>query len=215
MKDFEKNDYANHYIKDMSLKLPGYFLMFDLLFKGVLPVEINKEISAILSIGGGEIEVNELQQLFPNAACTLLDSSDKMLEQVKASLSDENGNIDYVHQAFEEYQTDAKFQLIFSLLVIHFIENKEAFLTKIFQLLDREGICIISAFSNQHVEWWKEYALNNGANKEEVMRTFSSQSDVMNSVEPNQIEASARKAGFTSIEKIAQILSIDLWLLKK
>ncbi|MCB5955174.1 class I SAM-dependent methyltransferase [Enterococcus sp. CWB-B31] len=214
MKDFEKENYAAYYTEDIALKLPGYFLMFDLIFKGVLPVEAQKKIDNILLVGGGEIESGMLLKQYPTASYTFVDPSKEMLERVKRSLP-KNERLIYKNQAFEEYQTEQCFQLVLSLLVIHFIEDKEAFLYKLYRLLDHKGICIVSAFSNQHLEWWKEYAIKNGANKEEVMRTFLNQEEVMQSVTPRKIEEFASSAGFVKVEKIAQILSIDLWLLKK
>lgn len=102
MKKFNNKVYAENYINDISLKIPGYDLMFDLIFKGVIPVEMQSTLANILSVGGGEIEMNNLLEIFPNASYTLLDSSQDMLNMVKNSINSDNSHIEYINQSFEE-----------------------------------------------------------------------------------------------------------------
>ena len=216
MKNFNNKVYAENYINDISLKIPGYDLMFDLIFKGVIPVEMQSTLANILSVGGGEIEMNNLLELFPNASYTLLDSSQDMLNMVKNSINSDNSHIEYINQSFEESKLkNDNYQLILSLLVAHFIEDKETFFKEIYRVLDKEGIFIVSAFSNQHLDWWKEYTIANGANKADVLNTYNHQEKVMKSIDPNELELLVKEIGYSKVEKVAQILSIDLWILKK
>lgn len=212
MKDFNKDNYAKEYINDISLKLPGYFLMFDLIFNGVLPSE-SIQPNNILNIGAGEIELNELITMYENSTIDVVDASPKMIEQLKSNI--ESNRIHYHCMMFDEFEIKTNYNLIISLLVIHFVEDKQSFLKKVYDALEDQGVFILSAFSNEQLEWWKNTAIANGANADEVNSTYEHQETKMKSVSADTIEEFAHNAGFKHIEKIAHILSIDLWILKK
>ncbi|MFV0394034.1 MAG: class I SAM-dependent methyltransferase [Coprobacillaceae bacterium] len=177
----------------------------------------NKSINTILSIGGGVLEIVKSYETYPQANLTFIDASKNMIEKVNEILIDNNIE-DYVNSIcspFEMYETNEKFNLSLSLLVIHFIENKEQFLTKIYNLLEENGICILSAFSNYHLDWWETFAIHNGANIEQVSNTRHHPENTMALTTALNIEEMAKKTGFKKVEKIAHILSIDLWILTK
>lgn len=216
MKDFNSDEYAAMYMKDMEAKIPGYSLMFDLIFHGVLPVEA-KEAHSILSVGGGLIEVMKSYDAYKDANFTLVDPSRNMIEKIQNELAEYgiNDYAEFICSSFETYEGKKCFDLCFSLLVIHFVKDKEQFLRKIYDSLELDGVCILSAFSDYHLDWWETYAIHNGANMEQVGNTRKNPQSTMACTNAEEIEQIVRNVGFSSMEKIAQMLPVDVWLLRK
>ena len=124
-------------------------------------------------------------------------------------------NLEYICDKFENYKNDKTFQLCLCLLVLQFVEKPRSFLKKIYNSLDKNSLFIISIFSNKQLAYWKEFALSRGAKKEQVEKTFSNQSEVMNVLSPDYIENLLKEIGFSKIEKICEILSVDMWIAEK
>ena len=216
MKDFNSDEYAAMYMKDMEAKIPGYSLMFDLIFHGVLPVEA-KEVHSILSIGGGLVEVMKSYDAYKDASFTLVDPSENMIGKIQEELEEYNISeyVEFKCSSFETYENERCFDLCLSLLVIHFVSDKEQFLRNIYNSLEADGFCVLSAFSDYHLDWWETYAIHNGANAEQVGNTRKNPQSTMACTSADEIEMIANNTGFHSIEKIAQILSVDVWILRK
>lgn len=51
--------------------------------------------------------------------------------------------------------------------------------------------------------------------EEQVEKTFDCQSEVMNVLSADYIEKLLKKAGFSKIEKVCEVLSVSMWVLKK
>lgn len=88
-------------------------------------------------------------------------------------------------------------------------------LSKIYNSLDKNSLFIISIFSNKQLAYWKEFALSRGAKKEQVEKTFNNQSEVMNVLSPDYTEILLKEIGFLKVEKICEILSVDMWIAEK
>lgn len=86
---------------------------------------------------------------------------------------------------------------------------------KIYKSLDKDGIFIISIFSNRQLDYWKEFALTRGARKEQVEKTFGSQSEVMNVLSTDYVEKLLKETGFSKIEKVCEVLSVSMWAVRK
>lgn len=218
MKDFDKDEYATAYVADMETKIPGYQLIFELIFSGVLPVELaNRKPTHILSIGGGEIELERLAHSFPLAEITVIDPSSKMLDLTKERFEATSrlANHQFINLPFEEYPLTKEAELSLCLLVLHFIEDKQVFLGKLYQSLTADGIAIISVFTPYHLDWWQSFALSQGANQAEVRQMATNPAKLMAKAQSESIETVAKAAGFFEVEKIAHILPVEVWLLKK
>ena len=101
------------------------------------------------------------------------------------------------------------------LLALQFVKNPKSFLKKIYNNLDENGILIISIFSNKQLNYWKEFALARGARKEQVEKMFYNQSEVMNILSVDYVENLLKEIGFSKIEKICEVISVSMWILKK
>ena len=124
-------------------------------------------------------------------------------------------NLEYICDKFENYTNNKNFQLCLCLLVLQFVDNTKKFLEKIYKSLDKDGIFIISIFSNRQLNYWKEFASARGARKEQVEKTFGSQSEVMNVLSADYVEKLLKETGFFKIEKVCEVLSVSMWVLKK
>ena len=95
------------------------------------------------------------------------------------------------------------------------LKTLEVFLEKIYNSSDKNSLFIISIFSNKQLAYWKEFALSRGAKKEQVEKTFNNQSEVMNILSPEYVEGLLKESGFSKIERICEVLSTDMWVVRK
>lgn len=211
MKEFK----VNNYLEDIRKKIPAYDLMLEIIFNSILPLETNiLEIKNILAIGGQSFEVKNLSDIYNESKITVVEPSDVMIDIIKNECRDIN-NLEYIFDKFENYRSDRSFQLCLCLLVLQFVKEPKGFLEKIYSSLEDDGLLILSIFSNKQLAYWKEFALSRGAKKEQVEKTFSKQSEVMNVLSPAYVENLLKEAGFSKIEKICEVLSVDMWIIKK
>ena len=205
----------NNYLEDIRKKIPAYDLMLEIIFNSILKVKIDiSQIKNILAIGGQSFEAKNLSEIYNNSKITIVEPSEIMLNIVKNECKDLK-NLEYICDKFENYKDDKTFQLCLSLLVLQFVEKPKSFLKKIYNSLDKNSLFIISIFSNKQLAYWKEFALSRVAKKEQVEKTFSNQSEVMNVLSPDYIENLLKEIGFSKIEKICEILSVDMWIAEK
>lgn len=205
----------DNYLEDIRKKIPAYDLMIEILFNSVLKVE-NKilEIKDILSIGGQSLEIKNLSDIYKDSKITVVEPSEIMINIIKNEYNNLK-NLEYICDKFENYTNNKNFQLCLCLLVLQFVDNPKKFLEKIYKNLDKDGIFIISIFSNRQLNYWKEFALSRGARKEQVEKTFGSQSEVMNVLSADYVEKLLKETGFSKIEKVCEVLSVSMWVLQK
>ena len=193
---------TDSYLEDIRKKIPAYDLMIEILFNSVLKVEDKiLEIKDILSIGGQSLEIKNLSDIYKDSKITVVEPSETMINIVKNECNNLK-NLEYICDKFENYTNNKNFQLCLCLLVLQFVDNPKKFLEKII-------------FSNRQLNYWKEFALARGARKEQVEKTFGCQSEVMNVLSADYIEKLLKKAGFSKIEKVCEVLSVSMWVLKK
>ena len=205
----------DNYLEDIRKKIPAYDLMLEIIFNAVLKVETRiLTVKNVLSIGGQSFEVRNLSKIFGNSEVTVIEPSEIMINIVKNECNNLK-NLEYICDKFENYKNNKNFQLCLCLLVLQFVKNPKSFLKKIYNSLDENGILIISIFSNKQLNYWKEFALARGARKEQVEKMFYNQSEVMNILSVDYVENLFKGIGFSKIEKICEMLSVSMWVLKK
>ena len=206
---------TDSYLEDIRKKIPAYDLMIEILFNSVLKVEDKiLEIKDILSIGGQSLEIKNLSDIYKDSKITVVEPSETMINIVKNECNNLK-NLEYICDKFENYTNNKNFQLCLCLLVLQFVENPKSFLEKIYKSLDKNGVFIISVFSNKQLNYWKEFALARGARKEQVKKTFRNQSEVMNVLPADYVENLLKEIGFSKIEKVCEILSVSMWAVRK
>ena len=203
------------YLEDIRKKIPAYDLMIEILFNSVLKVETKiLKIKDILSIGGQSLEIKNLSDIYKDSKITVVEPSEIMINIVKNECNNLK-NLEYICDKFENYTNNKNFQLCLCLLVLQFVDNPKKFLEKIYNSLDKDGIFIISIFSNRQLNYWKEFALARGARKEQVEKTFRNQSGVMNVLSADYVENLLKETGFFKIEKVCEVLSVSMWIVRK
>ncbi|PID67423.1 MAG: methyltransferase [Fusobacteriales bacterium] len=214
MKEFN----SNKYLEDIRKKIPGYDLMFELIFNSILKIEFpNLKINNTLAIGSNVKEINSLLDTYLVEEIHLIEPSRVMLEMVK----EENKNfpnekkVKYICEKFENYKTDKKYDLCLCSLVLQFVEKPDIFLEKIYRALNIGGKLALSIFSNEQLNYWREFALSRGANKEQVEKTFSNQKEVMNELQVLEIEKILKLIRFKRVEKVFQVFSTVMWIIEK
>ena len=206
---------TDSYLEDIRKKIPAYDLMIEILFNSVLKVETRiLTVKNILSIGGQSFEIQNLSKVYKDSKITTIEPSETMRSIIKNECKNLK-NLEYICDKFENYKNNKNFQLCLCLLVLQFVDNPKKFLEKIYKSLDKDGIFIISIFSNRQLNYWKEFALSRGARKEQVEKTFGSQSEVMNVLSADYVEKLLKETGFSKIEKVCEVLSVSMWVLKK
>ena len=203
------------YLEDIRKKIPAYDLMIEILFNSVLKVETKiLQIKDILSIGGQSLEIKNLSDIYKDSKITVVEPSEIMINIVKNECNNLK-NLEYICDKFENYTNNKNFQLCLCLLVLQFVDNPKKFLERIYRSLDKDGIFIISIFSNRQLNYWKEFALARGARKEQVEKTFRNQSRVMYVLSADYVENLLKETGFSKIEKVCEVLSVSMWVVRK
>ena len=205
----------DNYLEDIRKKIPAYDLMLEIIFNAVLKVEIRiLTVKNVLSIGGQSFEIQNLSKIYKDSKITTIEPSETMMSIIKNECKNLK-NLEYICDKFENYKNNKNFQLCLCLLVLQFVENPKSFLEKIYKNLDENGVLVISIFSNKQLNYWKEFALARGARKEQVEKMFYNQSEVMNILSVDYVENLFKGIGFSKIEKICEMLSVSMWVLKK
>ena len=205
----------DNYLEDIRKKIPAYDFMLEIIFNAVLKVETRiLTVKNVLSIGGQSFEIQNLSKVYKDSKITTIEPSETMMSIIKNECKNLK-NLEYICDKFENYKDDKTFQLCLCLLVLQFVEKPRSFLEKIYNSLDKNSLFIISIFSNKQLAYWKEFALSRGAKKEQVEKTFNNQSEVMNVLSSDYTETLLKEIGFLKVEKICEILSVDMWIAEK
>ena len=208
----------NNYLEDIRKKIPAYDLMLEIIFNSILKVKTNiSQIKNILAIGGQSFEAKNLSEIYNNSKITIVEPSEIMLNIVKNECKDLK-NLEYICDKFENYKDDKTFQLCLCLLVLQFVEKPRSFLEKIYNSLDKNSLFIISIFSNKQLAYWKEFALSRGAKKESGASSaysFANSFQYAICLEWLYTEILLKEIGFLKVEKICEILSVDMWIAEK
>ena len=210
MKEFKNKDYAT----EIRQKIPGYDVMLDVIFRGVLlRLAPSLKVDKVLALASQTDELNALASLFPKAGVTVVEPSEAMLQELKRQVH--LPQAEYLNCRFEEAVLPSAYQIFSCLLVLQFVENPSFFLRKIYESLSEDGLLILSFFSNQQLGYWKTLASELGANQQQVQRTYENQAGLMNSLSPQEVADMLENAGFTNIEQVCQVLSTFVWIIRK
>lgn len=107
----------------------------------------NSKINSVLEIGSGAgILLNELKTFFPNVKFQGVDPNESgyyRYKQVYDSLNKKDFNIENVQ--IEEFSSDSKFDLIFSINVFEHVRDWTKYIERTENLLNKNGLSIIFA----------------------------------------------------------------------
>ena len=210
MKTFDNTAYQ----QDIRRKIPGYETMLQIIFQAVLPEHFSEgNPKKVLAIAGQLDELAGLEECFGQVDLTLVEPSPTMLELVKKQNFLQN--VTYVNSSLEEAELEASYQLCLSLLVLHFAKDPKFFLQKLYDHLDSNGVLILSLFSSQLLDYWRQFALAQGVPEEQVAVVYQQDSEWMKALPIEEVESLFDAVSFTKVERVCQILSTAVWVLRK
>ncbi len=210
MEKFQNPDYG----EDIRKKIPGYDAMLGIIFDIVLPANYHQQPEKVLAIASQADELAGLDKHFKGLEVTLVEPSSSMMEQVQKQ--EHFQTIRYIQDTFEAAPiSPSTYQLSLCLLVLHFAKNPKHFLRKIYDSLQDGGLLVLSLFSKEQLEYWRYFALTNGVPKEQVDVVCQQPSKWMTLLSAEQVENLLKEIGFSSIERICQMLPTVVWLIRK
>ncbi|QAY67987.1 class I SAM-dependent methyltransferase [Paenibacillus protaetiae] len=132
---------ANNYDQQRRQLIP----CFDQFYGMALSLlETNKPAPRILDLGAGTgLFSTMVMQQFPNASLTLVDFSDKMLNEAKKRFGS-NSNVSYITGDYTSYPFDQTYDFVVSSLSIHHLPHmgKRQLFINIYNMLEDGGIFV-------------------------------------------------------------------------
>ena len=125
----------------------------------------HSSVSSILELGpGAGTWSKRIRAKYPQAKMTLVDISKEMLGRAKKVLGTEN--VTYIESAFEDFQTQERFDFFLSSRVIEYIDEKDVFAQKLFEVLEpgAKGLIItkLPHYTRMKMQGKKVSALHTG-----------------------------------------------------
>ncbi|WP_238650616.1 class I SAM-dependent methyltransferase [Paenibacillus piscarius] len=226
---------GDQYIQNISRKIPGYTLQYDLMDTLLTARLDEREKPELLVVGaGGGQEILKLGLSHPAWSFTGLDTSDSMLQAAKQRLEASGllglpGLPDRVRLHLTElsaWSSNALYDAATCMLVLHFVqgrENKLALLRSIAARLQPGAPLCMSAICGVpgspawelQMAGWRLHMLGNGIAEEE-WQTFEQSFGVTSHPLPAaEIEKLLEEAGFTAISRFFSAYLIDGWVAVK
>lgn len=173
------NEHATNYDEQRRKLIPCFDDFYSI---PVSIIRIENEAPTILDIGAGTGLFSSLVlEKYPNAKLTLIDLSEKMLQQAKDRLKDVS-EIEYIIADYTKHKFEQTFDIIISSLSIHHLidEEKRELYKKIFSLLNKGGIFVNADQVLGHTEFieslykndWSEKIEASGLTKQQLAEAY-------------------------------------------
>ncbi len=173
------NDNASQYDTQREKLIPCFNDFYSI---AVSIAETNSEGPSILDIGAGTGLLSSfILEKIPNAQLTLIDISEKMIEEAKSRLKD-RPNITYIVDDYTKYQFDKKYEIVMSSLSIHHLTNqqKRQLYENIYSILNKNGVFINADqvlgstpfIENLYKRVWKLKVENSGLSKDDLQAAY-------------------------------------------
>lgn len=205
---FNDPDFARHYVENGPARfVPGYKVMQRMTAQ--LIAERARDDASILVLGaGGGLEIQAMAEAQPYWRFHGVDPSAEMIATGKAVCADIPDRIDWTQGLIPD-APEGPFDGATCLLTLHFLTDDGAKLealqairrrlkpTSAFILVD---LCLNKATTDYDDlrDRYARFALNSGANADEVAATRDRLKAVLQTVPPERNESLLREAGFTS-----------------
>lgn len=145
-------------------------------------LESEKDTPSILDIGAGTGLLSAfVKEKMPNAAITLIDLSEKMMDVAKERFKNEE-RMEYILADYTEYKFDKTYDFVISSLSIHHLtdEEKQKLYATIFSILNDGGIFINADqvlghtpfIESLYKEDWKHKIEASGLTKQELQAAY-------------------------------------------
>lgn len=220
---------VNNYEETITLKIPGYKLLYDML-DHLLTAQWGERLSAnILVVGaGGGQEIVTLGGKHKSWDFTGVDPSKRMLDiaSQRIEFAGLEAQVSLIHSELQELASDKLFDAATCLLVHHFIkglEQKKQLLRDIANRLQDGAPFFIAALNgdvtteswSMQMKAWKSHMLANGIPTQEWEWFESSIGVASHPIPALELEALLRDAGFSNVTRYFGSYLIDGWFATK
>lgn len=212
-KDFNDPQIVEHYDAHIRKLIPGYELVHQQI-QTLLALHL-PDSAHILIVGCGTgHELIALAQVFPNWQFTAIDPAQHMIEKIEERLK----NINLVNKISlicgdTTILSDLKIQFdaALSILVAHFVENKQQFYQDISQSLKKSAICIsydLLTFKQEKEQFRLKYLAElTGLHSKQSQIMLERFNDDFHLVNLSQLQQIYQNVGFQSSEVFCQIFN--------
>lgn len=223
---------GDQYVQNISRKIPGYALQYDLMDTLLTARLGKKEKPELLVVGaGGGQEILKLGLSHPDWRFSGLDTSQSMLQAAKQRLeaAGQPGLLDRVrlHRTeISDWSCARAYDAATCMLVLHFVQGRESKLALLRSIAARlqpgaplclSAICGVPGTPAWELQMagWRLHMLGNGI-AEEQWQTFEQSFGVISHpLHAEEIEELLEEAGFTAVSRFFGAYLIDGWVAVK
>ena len=224
--DFD-GDYGRTYRKSIQDSIPGHDVLHEISRAAIQATASEAQRVLVVGPGPGD-ELPALLNACADAAVTVLEPSELMLEQCRRTLADHPGSSrcrllpSTLDEALKGELSGTRFDLVVCHSVIHLLRSDEqaAMLRELTQCTADGGVLLLSSYcetdnsEDQHevfkVAWQRLADRDVPADKIEAMK--GSRNSVVFSLDPSRLAAGLKQAGWRPPVQLYQGLFIRLWL---
>ena len=224
--DFD-GEYGRTYRKSIQDSIPGHDVLHEIARAAIQATASEAQRVLVVGPGPGD-ELPALLNACADAAVTVLEPSELMLEQCRRTLADHPGSSrcrllpSTLDEALKGELSGTRFDLVVCHSVIHLLRSDEqaAMLRELTQCTADGGVLLLSSYcetdnsEDQHevfkVAWQRLADRDVPADKIEAMK--SSRNSVVFSLDPSRLAAGLKQAGWRPPVQLYQGLFIRLWL---
>ena len=224
--DFD-GEYGRTYRKSIQDSIPGHDVLHEIARAAIQATASEAQRVLVVGPGPGD-ELPALLNACADAAVTVLEPSELMLEQCRRTLADHPGSSrcqllpSTLDEALKGELSGTRFDLVVCHSVIHLLRSDEqaAMLRELTQCTADGGVLLLSSYcetdnsEDQHevfkVAWQRLADRDVPADKIEAMK--GSRNSVVFSLDPSRLAAGLKQAGWRPPVQLYQGLFIRLWL---
>ena len=224
--DFD-GEYGRTYRKSIQDSIPGHDVLHEIARAAIQATASEARRVLVVGPGPGD-ELPALLNACADAAVTVLEPSELMLEQCRRTLADHPGSSrcrllpSTLDEALKGELSGTRFDLVVCHSVIHLLRSDEqaAMLRELTQCTADGGVLLLSSYcetdnsEDQHevfkVAWQRLADRDVPADKIEAMK--GSRNSVVFSLDPSRLAAGLKQAGWRPPVQLYQGLFIRLWL---
>ena len=224
--DFD-GDYGRSYRKSIQDSIPGHDVLHEIARAAIHSTSSDAQQVLVVGPGPGD-ELPELLNACGDAALTVLEPSELMLEQCRKTLSNHPGSNRCrllpcsLNEALGGELNGARFDLVVCHNVLHLLPSEEqnAMLRELTQCTADGGVLLLSAYSEAEddesqrevfqVAWQR--LINRDVPQDRLEKIRDSRNNVVFSLAASRVAAVLKEAGWRSPLQLYQGLFIRLWL---
>jgi tRNA (cmo5U34)-methyltransferase len=218
---FEDPEFVKRYAEGPGRFLPGYAVM-QTMSAQLIAERIGEEGRVLILGAGGGLEIEAFARLHPAWRFVGVDPAKEMLSAARKRAAVCGAQAEW-HEGYIFDAPAGPFDAATSMLTLHFVADDGGKFATLRAIRDRlkpnapfilVDLCIDKSASDHalHVERYRRWALNSGADTEDVAATVERVKHLINTVAPARDEALLVEAGFSRTQLFYAGLSWRGWV---